>query len=122
MQPVARDFGLNHNSSVRRKPVPKVIDAPTEASTTASDKDFPVIGTSDASYLLQAGNAAQAKRKKRRVSVAFSEILAGLGDRKEGDCVGGGDQEGEDDEVKPRRIKRLKSRLSGWFGGTRKET
>jgi hypothetical protein len=47
-----------------------------------------------------------------------------LGDRKEGDSAGEEAEEGEegdDDGVKPRRIKRLKSRLSGWFGAPKKD-
>ena len=74
--------------------------------------------------MLQAGTAAQAKRKKRRVSIAFSEMLAGLSDKKEGGTAEDDEQEsreGEGQEARPRRIKRLKSCLSGWFGVQKRE-
>jgi len=68
----------------------------------------------EATTLHQAGNAAQEKRKKRRVSVAFSEILASLSDKKDGED-GGEYRDRSEAEEKPRRIKRVKTRISGWF-------
>ena len=48
-------------------------------------------------------------------------MLIGLGEKKEGDSVGEDGEEVDGVEVKPRRIKRLKTRLSGWFGVSKKE-
>jgi hypothetical protein len=48
------------------------------------------------------------------VSTAFSEILASLGDKREEDEAVVS-EEGATDEEKPRRIKRMRTRITSWF-------
>jgi hypothetical protein len=119
-QPISRDFGLNHNSSVRRKPVPQTITTPSTTDLMTRDPVLAALEEAEAAQLHHAGNAAQTKRKKRKVSVAFSEIFANLSDKK-GGTDGGEGEEGVETDDKPRRIKRMKTRISSWFVQGKKE-
>lgn len=107
-QVITRDFA--HTFSVRRKPVPITPPSGILRNDTAAS-----LTPSTAGRLEGAGQAAQDRRKKRRLSTAFSEMnfSEGKGDKDEMEvellCKG--------EEDKPKRFKRIKSRLSGWFGG-----